>query len=117
MVKVKNMDIEEAVKLYDELQKRKDVVHLHFSRMMAEMDNKARLKYAVEKAEEKALKKGTAAGIETGMRTGMQVGKQAEKEEIIKNLLRQKVDLDVIIKATGVTKDKIDEIMELSKAS
>ena len=101
MVKVKNMDIEEAVKLYDELQKRKDVVHLHFSRMMAEMDNKARLKYAEEKAEEKGIKKG----------------KNAEKVEIIKNMLKQELDKNIIMKITGVTETKLDEIMELSKAS
>jgi len=105
MVQVKNMDIEEAVKLYGELQERDDVVDLYFSRWLAEMDEEVR----IECAEERGIKKGTEAG--------MKLGKQAEKEEIIKNLLRQKVDLDVIIKATGVTKNKLNEIMAVSKAA
>jgi len=93
MVQVKNMDIEEAVKLYGELQERDDVVDLYFSRWLAEMDEEVRIECAEER------------------------GMEVKQEEIIKNLLRQKVDLEVIIKATGVTKDKIDEIMELYKAS
>jgi len=109
MVKVKNMDIEEAVKLYDELQKRKDVVNLHFSRMMAEMDNRARMKYAVEKAEKRALRKGTEEG--------RQVGKQEGKEEIIKNMLKQNIDENIIMKVAGVTKEKLDEIIYDSRVS
>ena len=93
MVQVKNMDIEEAVKLYGELQERDDVVDLYFSRWLAEMDEEVRIECAEER------------------------GMEVKQEEIIKNLLRQKVDLEVIIKATGVSKNKLDEIMELSKAS
>jgi len=113
MVQVKNMDIEEAVKLYGELQERDDVVDLYFSRWLAEMDEEVRIECAEERGEARGIEKGTDAG----MRTGMQVGMEAKQEEIIKNMLRKNLDKNVIMEITGVTKDKIDEIMELSKAS
>ena len=51
MVKIKNMDIEEALKLYEELQERDDVVDLYTSRLIAEMDRRV---WEEKMAEDKA---------------------------------------------------------------
>ena len=99
MVKVKNMDIEEAVRLYEELKERKEVVHLYNSRLMEEMDNKARLNYAVRKATEATEKR---------------VRKETEKatlDQVIRKLLSEKVSKDIILKVTGISEEKLNSFI------
>ena len=44
------------------------------------------------------------------MAKGKREGKQEEKTEIAKNLLKEKVSLEIIMKATGLTKEEIEKI-------
>ena len=41
---------------------------------------------------------------------GIKQGTEQEKMEIAKNLLSQNVDMDVIMKATGLTKEEIEKL-------
>jgi len=111
MIKVKNMDIEEAVKLYDELQARQDVVRLHFSRKLAEMDEKNRIEEAEEKAKKRADKRIKAA-VEDANKKIQDAVEEANRKnmEMIKNLITQNVDSKIIMKVAGITKDKLNEI-------
>ena len=84
MVAKKNFNLEEAIRQYEELSSIPEVVETSFRRQMAEMDIKANEKYAKEE------------------------GKAESKKEIAKNLLKQKVNMQIIINATGLTKEEIE---------
>ena len=45
-----------------------------------------------------------------GKRKGINEGKNAEKMEIAKKLLQQKISLDVIMEATGLSKEEIENL-------
>ena len=85
MVAKKNFNLEEAIRQYEELSSIPEVVETSFRRQMAEMDRKANEKYAKEE------------------------GKAESKKEIAKNLLKQKVNMQIIINATGLTKEEIEK--------
>ena len=89
MAAKKNFNLEEAIRQYEELSSIPEVVETSFRRQMAEMDRKANEKYAKEK------------GIEEGM--------TLKEREIAKNLLKQKVNMQIIMNATGLTKEEIEK--------
>ena len=49
-------------------------------------------------------------GYEQGIEDGISQGSVNEKYEIAKNLLDNNVSIDVIIKSTGLSKEKIEEL-------
>ena len=61
-------------------------------------DEKAALDYAIEKGQKEGFEKGFEEGIEQ------------RNIEIAKNLLESKIDLDIIIESTGLTKETILEL-------
>ena len=85
MAAKKNFNLEEAIRQYEELSSIPEVVETSFRRQMAEMDIKANEKYAKEE------------------------GKAESKKEIAKNLLKQKVNMQIIMNATGLTKEEIEK--------
>ena len=70
--------------------------------------------YDAEKVEQKILntrlKGAKQEGIEEGTQQGIEQGFQRRNMEIAKNLLSQNVDIDVIMKATGLTKEEIEKL-------
>ena len=50
--------------------------------------------------------KGMKEGIQKGMKEGIQKG----SKEIAKNLLKEKVDVEIIVKVTKLTKDEIEKL-------
>ena len=56
------------------------------------------------------LYRATQEGINIGMSQGINQGMKKEKLEIAKNLLEQNVDIDVIMSATGLTKEEIEKL-------
>ncbi len=63
-----------------------------------EMDRISELNYAEEKGEIR------------GERRGEKRGKKQEKEQIAKNLIKQNIDIDIIISATRLTKEEIEKL-------
>ena len=61
---------------------------------------------AVEKWEAKQREIGRQAGIQEGRQAGIQEGRQL----IILNMLRDDIPMDVIVRLTGVSEEKIDAI-------
>ncbi len=53
---------------------------------------------------------GYAEGKADGLSIGRLEGKASEKIKIAKNLLKQKVDIEIIIKCTGLTEEEIKKI-------
>ena len=69
---------------------------------------------AVEKWEAKQREIGRQAGIQEGRQAGMQEGRQL----IILNMLRDDIPMDVIVRLTGVSEEKIEAIRkEMDNAS
>ena len=56
------------------------------------------------------LYRATQEGINIGISQGINQGMKKEKLEIAKNLLEQNIDIDVIMSATGLTKEEIEKL-------
>ena len=62
-------------------------------------DEAAALEYAIEK--------GQKEGVEKGIQQGIEQGKNEAKKEVVKNMLKLGIELDIISKITGLTKEEI----------
>ena len=62
-------------------------------------DEAAALEYAIEK--------GQKEGVEKGIQQGIEQGKNEAKKEVAKNMLKLGIELDIISKTTGLTKEEI----------
>ena len=61
----------------------------------------------IEEGYEQGMEKGIKQGIKKGKKEGIEEGQKKEKIEIAKNMLEQKIDIDVISKVTGLNIEKI----------
>ena len=60
-----------------------------------------------------ALKdEGKREGIELGKKEGVELGKKTEKKEIAKNMLKEKMELSIITKVTGLTEEELTALEE-----
>ena len=57
-----------------------------------------------------AREKGIEQGIEKGIEQGIEKGIEQEKIEIVKNMLKDEVDISVISKYTGLSKEEIERL-------
>ena len=58
---------------------------------------------------EKALR-DEAAGLKSARRKGIEQGIEQEKKETAKKMLAEKIDIELIVKITGLTKEEIQEL-------
>ena len=101
-----NKEIKKAKEVLEEISQDEREIYLAELREKYIMDQKA-----IEGAGyDKGYDKGLESGVEIGKKRGIEQGRQDEKIQIAKNLLMQKVDLEIISKATGLT---IEEIKNL----
>ena len=71
---------------------------------------------AEEKGEARGIQQGMQEGIQKGIQEGMQQGKQAEKIEIARNMLLElKLGLDIVQKATGLSKEELEKLVKEAK--
>ena len=56
------------------------------------------------------LRNGIKTGIKSGIKTGIKTGENRKKMEIIKNMLKENLPIDLISKITGTSKKEIKEI-------
>ena len=92
LIKMKK-SIEEINTIVDEVMNDRDVYNALTIRELNEYDRKAALSYAEEK--------------------GLAKGERKKQIEVAKKLLENKIDIDIIIKTTGLTKEEIENIDEL----
>ena len=71
-----------------------------------------REKYIMDKKaiEDAGFDKGLEAGIKQGIEQGLEQGKKQQAIDIAKNLKEQNVDIDIICKTTGLTKEEIENL-------
>ena len=89
--------IEEINAIVDEVMNDEDVYNALTIRELDEYDRRSALSYAEEK----------------GMAKGLEKGERKKQIEVAKKLLENKIDIDIIIKTTGLTKEEIENIDEL----
>ena len=65
---------------------------------------------ALRTAEEKGLQKGIQKGLEQGLEQGIEKGKQEAQLDIARNLLKNGVDKQTVIVATGLSEELIDTL-------
>jgi predicted transposase/invertase (TIGR01784 family) len=69
----------------------------------------------IEGAREEGLKKGLEEGIQKGIEKGIKEGEAESKRKIALNMLFLGIELDIIIKATGLTPVEIEELQTEQK--
>ncbi len=103
-----NENLKEAVKKLDNLSEDEKMQRIADLRQKAIMDEKA----IYEKGLEIGLEKGIQRGMEKGIEKGIMEGSQKEKIEIAKKMLELKIDKETIAKATGLTEQEIEKILD-----
>ena len=104
-----NKEIQNAKKQFDEIQQNDKELELAWLRQ----------KYILEMndAERYGINKGKKIGEKIGEKIGKSKGKKEEKIAIAKKLLEQNIDINIIIKATELTKDEIEKLLIKPKKS
>ena len=103
-----NENLKEAVKKLDNLSEDEKMQRIADLRQKAIMDEKA----IYEKGLEIGIEKGIQRGMEKGIEKGIMEGSQKEKIEIAKKMLELKIDIETIAKATGLTEQEIEKILD-----
>ncbi len=109
---IKNPEDEKMDKDDDVIQKARKILNEisqdKYEREMAEL----RLKYIMEmKSQEKyGYDQGYECGIEQGIEQGINKGTKQTKIEIAKKMKTQKIDIDLIISITELTKEEIEKL-------
>ena len=100
--------VEEIMKENEEVKKANSVLH-----EMSEDEELQRLAELREKwdlDERSALGHAKDEGIKEGEKLGLEKGKQEGKREIAKKMKAEKLELEIIMKMTGLTKEEIEKL-------
>ena len=76
-------------------------------------ENERRIAFLMDKAirdEKSAYVDGKQDGIKLGRKDGEKIGEQKKQKEIAKKIKEEKVDIELIIKVTGLGKKQIENL-------
>ena len=68
------------------------------------------IKNSIDTAKQEGKQEGLAEGMELGMKKGMEKGKNERSLEIAKTMLADGVDINLIMKYSGLTQEQIDKL-------
>ena len=68
------------------------------------------IKNSIDTAKQEGKQEGLAEGMELGMKKGMEKGKNERSLEIAKTMLADGVDINLIMKYSGLTQEQIDRL-------
>ncbi|WP_168121571.1 Rpn family recombination-promoting nuclease/putative transposase [Paenibacillus sp. HB172176] len=110
-------ELKKAMKTLDFISQSKETRAMYEMRQKAMMDE-ASLRDWAETAEErgmeigiaKGMQQGMQQGIQQGIQQGMQQGIQQGIQEVAKKLLREGLDVSLIVKATGLSEAEIQKL-------
>ena len=109
-----NKDIRKAIEELEQVSGDEKLQRIAELREKAIRDEKAALAYALDNGYkvgwEKGLEKGITDGLEQGLKQGIEQGIEQNKIEIVKNMLKEKVDIEIIEKVTEMKKEEIEKI-------
>lgn len=111
MAKV-NPNIDKAVNVLTTMSQDKKARAEYLSREMALHDEATKIEEAMEEGYEQGKEEGREEGIKEGIKEGREEGREEANIEAAKKLLQLGVDIDIIVKSTSLTKEKV---MELQK--
>lgn len=125
-LEVNDMEENEAVKeakdVLDKIRQDEKEEYLAELRLKYILDSKAQKAYArrkgleegreegLKQGIEEGLKQGIEEGLKQGLEQGLEQGTKKAKIEIAKNMLKEKIDIEIIQKVTGLTKDEIKKL-------
>ena len=105
-----NEKIGKAKKVLEEISQDEHERYLAELREKYIMDKKAIEDAGFDKGLEAGIKQGIEQGLEQGIKQGLEQGKKQQAIDIAKNLKEQNVDIDIICKTTGLTKEEIENL-------
>ncbi len=97
-----NEGLKEAQELLEQISLDEHEQELAFKRELYEMDKKA-IKAA-------GYYEGLEEGIQQGIKEGIQQGEKEKAIKIAKNLLKQNISIEIVVKCTGLTKEEIEKL-------
>ena len=118
----KNEKIKEAVEELTGMSKDEELRILAELRIKGRRDEYARRQYAIkqglQEGRERGLEEGRKEGIKEGIKEGREEGREEgikegiaqDRIEIAKNMLREKMPIDIIVRITGLTKEEIEKL-------
>ena len=80
---------------------------------IAELDYNTGMKHAKEEGIQQGIEKGIQKGIEKGKQEGIKQGKNAERIKMIKQMIKENIELETISKVTGLGVCEIQTILNL----
>lgn len=114
MAKKENKLIDEADKRYNVLTGDEEVKRLAEIRLLSAMEEHSALETARQEGNkigmEQGIKEGKEQGIKEGKKQGIEEGKRKANMEIAKKLKEMNMDIESIMKATGLSKKEIEEL-------
>ena len=113
-VMVKNEEIKKANEDKKEFSKDKDMIAMLEAYKKFELDTKQYmedLKTEAEKVGEKrGEKRGEKIGLELGEKKGIKLGEKRQNEIVAKNMLKENINIALIMKVTGLPETKIKSL-------
>lgn len=109
----KNIGREKALKILEKIEGKEETGMSPLTKMLAEMQVVAETKgmqRGMEKGIVEGIAKGMKKGIKEGIKEGETTGKQKAILQMVKNMLQAGETEEKIIKYTGISPNKIDEI-------
>ena len=114
----KRLSEEETKKIVESLKEGKDMTYAierlfdNIEEMGVRKGIEKGIREGIEKGIREGIEKGIREGIEKGIREGMEKGKKEGKIETAKNLLSMGMSIEVIIKATGLSEDEVNQLKD-----
>ena len=106
--------IQEAVDELNRLNENDEVRMLADLQLFAKLDRNSQLaemrEEGLELGRREGLEIGKAEGIEIGKAEGREEGRKEQKKDIAKKMLELKIDMEIIMNTTGLSKEQIEEL-------
>ncbi len=102
----KNEDIKEAVEELEIMSRSEKLRRMAELREKAIRDEHAALEYATEEG----MKNGLEQGLKQGLQQGLEQGKIEQNKKIARNMIKEKIDKEVISKVTGLSIEEIENL-------
>ena len=109
MAKV-NPNIDKAINVLTIMSQDKKARAEYLSREMALHDEATKIEEAMEEGFEQGLEQGIQKAIQLGIEQGIEQGIEKANIDNAKNFLKLGVDVEIIVQATGLSKEKVLEL-------
>ena len=109
---MENKEIKKAKEVLETISQDEKEIRLAELREKYRMDQHAIMLAGYDKGLKDGIKQGIEQGIEQEIEQGIEQGIMQERKKIVENLLKNEVSLEQIAKITGLSKEKIENIIK-----